>query len=509
MAAKDFTVRVGQEEIGHILDRKENLDHHRQLWDHMSRYQALSWNLAVVSARGGADLGLDLTQPRETWWKQLADLGLGGVQVNLAVRTGQPSALLVLEVNKGEGALSLDLLGEWRAQCVAELGNREQHYYALPPGKQPPASFFFAREVLIYGEEGLVLAPPSIEVEAKEPWRWVKPPWVSPPQPPKAAVWQFLREQKGKAVPEAEEMLSWEEIYQAIVSHEVVLKALLVPPATFEKYYRDILLAAMAVGLRDRRVLLGLFWHAPHGDAQHNGERWHFLQTLLAGDHLPAPGLALGTEARTAGLPSPAGGLWPGLGPAPEPPAPIPAGSQALNGGMEDLTRQLLGEREQDQFRPKFDKSVTGQFFQLLASLGEQVISESCRQEAMLSGLEARATELDRLVAEIEQCFSFSASGNADAKGSPRATGAEFPWATVMTPRQKTKKLQEVKSVVQEFLGKNPDLAEDQSKVQMVLFCLKNYVSINPDFGPMTFCEKLEKAGQMARSFLAQPAKAL
>jgi len=74
--------------------------------------------------------------------------------------------------------------------------------------------------------------------------------------------------------------------------------------------------------------------------------------------------------------------------------------------------------------------------------------------------------------------------------------------------RQKTKKLQEVKSMVQDFLSNNPDLAEDQDKVQMVLFSLKNYVSINPDFAGLSFLDKLEKAGQMSRSFLNQSVKA-
>ena len=454
MVAKEFTVRLGQDEIGYILDRKENLDHHSQLWDHMSRYRALGWTLAVISVRGGADLELDLSQPKELWWKQLADLGLDGVQVNLAVHTGRPSRLLVLEVNKGEGTLSLDLLGDWRAQCVAELGNcREQHYYALPPEKQPPASFFSAREVSIYGEEGLVLAPTSIEPEAREPWRWVKPPWENPPQPPKAAVWQFLREQQGKTEPESQELLSWEEVYRAIVSHEVVLKALLAPPAAMGKYYREILMASLAVGLRDRQLLLGLLWHAPHGDARINGERWQYLQSLLAGDQLLAPGL--GTEAGgwAAGLASPGEG-WP----APEPPALAPAGSLSLAGEGEDLTPRLLGERDPEPSRPKFDKSVSEEFFQLLATLGEQVIVESCRQETILSGLEA-------------------------------------------------KNLQEVKSMVQAFLSKNLDLAEDQDKVQMVLFCFRNYVSANPDLARLSFRDKLEKAGQITRSFLNQSVK--
>ncbi|MFZ0052918.1 MAG: hypothetical protein WAK96_14165 [Desulfobaccales bacterium] len=445
MVAKEFTVRLGQDEIGYILDRKENLDHHSQLWDHMSRYRALGWSLALISVRGGADLGLDLSQPKELCWKQLADLGLDGVQVNLAVRTGRPSLLLVLEVNKGEGTLALDLLGDWRAQCVAELGNcREQHYYALPPEKQPPASCFSAREVSIYGEEGLVLAPTSIEPEAREPWRWVKPPWESPPQPPKAAVWRFLRKQRGKTEPESQELLSWEEVYRAIVSHEGVLKALLAPPATMGKYYREILMASLAVGLRDRQLLLGLLWHAPHGDARINGERWQYLQSLLAGDQPLAPGL--GTEAGgwAAGLASPGEGR-----PAPEPPALAAAGSLSLAGG-EDLTPQLLGERDPEPSRPKFEKSVSEEFFQVLATLGEQVIVESCRQETILSG---------------------------------------------------------VKPMVQDFLSKNLDLAEDQDKVQMVLFCFRNFVSTNPDLARLSFRDKLEKAGQITRSFLNQSVK--
>ncbi len=68
----------------------------------MSRYRALGWDLAVISPQG-ADLELDLRQPPEVWWQQLADLGLDGVQVNLGLRTGQPTQLLVIEVTKGPG----------------------------------------------------------------------------------------------------------------------------------------------------------------------------------------------------------------------------------------------------------------------------------------------------------------------------------------------------------------------------------------------------------------------
>ena len=507
MGSKDFNVRIGQDEIGHILDRKENLDHHGQLWEYMSRYQALGWDLTLITAQG-ADLGLDLQQPQEVWWIQLTELGLEGVQVNLAVHTGRNSRLLVLEVNKGGGTLSLDLLGDWRAQCVAELGNcREQHYYYLPPDIQAPPSHFLAQEVLIYGEGGLVLTPPSIEPEGRDPWLWLTSPWENPPQAPQPAVWQFLREQASPGAPRAQEMPGWEEIYLAIAPYDGLFKVLMAPPVDMDKYYRDIIQAARVVGLGDPQPLQGLLWHAPHGDARTNSDRWQYLQKLLAGDNLkpteaPAvPGLWTGGGASPGGL-------------SPEPPALAGAMAsleQIL--GVGELSRQLLGEAEPELSQPKFEKSVSGQFFQLLAVLGDKVIGESCRNEALQSGLGAQATELERLVAEIEQCYAPSTAASGDPK-TPRPQGdrgaAIPPWMASMAPqpRQKTGKLQEVKAMVQDFLSKNPDLGEDRSKVQMVLFCLKNYVSINPDHASLSFREKLEKAGQMARTFLNHPTKA-
>ncbi len=196
----------------------------------------------------------------------------------------------------------------------------------------------------------------------------------------------------------------------------------------------------------------------------------------------------------------------------PKPPALPLSGSHGLAGAGEDLIRQLLGDRDPEPSRPQFEKSVSGQFFQLLAGLGERVIAESCSQETILSGLEAKATELDRVATEIEQCFASPATGSPEAKGSfpaPDRSLLGLPWVASMAPQQqKTKKLQEVKSMVQDFFSENPDLAEDQDKVQMVLFSLKNYVSINPDFAGLSFRDKLEEAGQMARGFLNQSAKA-
>ena len=57
---------------------------------------------------------------------------------------------------------------------------------------------------------------------------------------------------------------------------------------------------------------------------------------------------------------------------------------------------------------PHFDQSVSGQFFQLLAGLGEKVIMESCRYEAMLTGVRHQAGEIDNLVSQWEQYFAGS-----------------------------------------------------------------------------------------------------
>ncbi|MFI5355537.1 MAG: hypothetical protein ACHQX0_08005, partial [Desulfobaccales bacterium] len=293
--------------------------------------------------------------------------------------------------------------------------------------------------------------------------------------------------------------------YRAIAPFDGLFKIMMAPPVDMDKYYRDIIQTARDLGLGDPQPLLGLLWHAPHGDARTNPDRWQYLQKLLAGDRLKPTG--------APGVP----GLWAGAawrGPGPEPPAlagPMASLEQIL--GVGELTRQLLGEAEPEPSQPKFEKSVSGQFFQLLAVLGDKVIGESCRNEALQAGLGTQATELERLVAEIEQYGAPSAAGTGDPK-PPRSPGdrdaAIPPWMASMAPqsRQKSRKLQEVKAMVQDFLSENPELAEDRSKVQMVLFCLKNYVSINPEYANLSFREKLEKAGQMARTFLNHPTKA-
>jgi len=451
----DYTVRVGQEEIGRILNLRENLDQRELLVTYVSRYQRLGWVLTAVTGPG-EEADLDFNQPPAAWAGKLRDLGVDKIQVNVGLRTGKASGLLVLEVNQGEGAPPLESLGSWRADCVAAVGeSREQHYYALPPGGPWPASFFLAPQVMVYGEGGLVLAPPSLEWQSLEPWRWLKPPWESPPRPPGAAVWQFLQdylpEPPVPATLEEAQIPPWEEVYQRISRWDTVLKALLAPAASPEEYYQGLLQAALAVGLTEAPLLLGLLWHAPQGDARQRPERWQYLQGLVA---------QAAVHPRVPGLRGNAAG-----------PAPAGAG---------------------------FEQSVAGQFFRLLAGLGERVITETCRYEAQR--LEGGLSPGGRTGAWNRHFLPNAPGGEALA-----AELGEDPLGLWEEDQQtRARYFQEVQEATAEFLQNHPDLAKDQGKVQMVLLCLKNYINLDPEFAEMPVKVKLERAAQMARDFLQE-----
>jgi hypothetical protein len=157
---------------------------------------------------------------------------------------------------------------------------------------------------------------------------------------------------------------------------------------------------------------------------------------------------------------------------------------------------------------PPFEPSVSGQFFQLLAGLGEKVIMESCRYEAMLTGVRHQAGEIDNLVSQWEQYFAGS-SPNLPAQGEkPTGTTVEFCWDAIVGQNSDKKPyIQAIQAAAGEFLNQNPDLAGDRNKVQMVIFCLKNYVSLNPENAALPFREKLDLAGIMAREFLQMQVK--
>jgi hypothetical protein len=421
-------------------------------------------------------------------------MGVDQSQINIGIRTGKVSKLLVLEVNKGEGALSLDQWGDWRASCVAEMGGcREQHYYTLPPEAQAPPSYFLAPQVLIYGEDGLLLAPPSVEPQAREPWRWLQPPWETPPLPPKPAVWQFLKEHIPAALvkPAAQ---SWEEIYRIIAPHGALLQALLMPPTSQEEYYQEIINTARELGFKDPALLFGLLWHAPHGEARQKPEKRDYLQALAdAAWAPPAGGVPLpGLPARMPGAVN-----LETAAPATRPTQEVLdmfSGSQPADPGYKGTEAAPA---------PQFDQSVSGQFFQLLAGLGERVIMESCRYEAMVAGVSQQAGEINNLVSQWEQYFAGSAPNLPVQGEKPPGATVEFGWDAIVGQNIDNKPhIQAIQAAAGDFLNHNPDLAGDRHKVQMVVFCLKNYISLNPENAALPFREKLDRAGIMAREFL-------
>jgi hypothetical protein len=500
LASKGLAVRVGQEEIGRIFNLKENLNLKDLLVTYAPHYQKLGWVLVGLKSPEGTPLELDLNQPAELWVQQVSEMGADEGRVNIGIRTGRVSNLLVLEVNQGEGALSLDQGGEWRSDCVAEMGgSREQHFYALPPEMPTPPSFFLAPQVLIYGEGGLVLAPPSLEPQAQEPWRWRRPPWEAPPLPPKPAVWQFLKTHIPAAMV-APEVPPWAEIYRMIAPHGCLLKALLVPPTSQDAYYQEIISIALGVGFTDPALLFALLWHAPHGEARQDPKKQKYLQEFISTAQEQQEG---GTAV--PGLPARMdAGNWPdkpagNLENASLAPQPVQEVLDLLSGsGVTDP-----GRKEKEAVSaPHFDQSVSGQFFHLLAGLGEKVIMESCRYEAMLTGVRHQAGEIENLVSQWEQHFAGSAPNPSDPGEKPTEPTVEFNWdAVVGQNSDKNQQIQEIQAAAGDFLTQNPDLAGDRHKVQMVVFCLKNYISLHPDNAALPFREKLDRAGIMTREF--------
>ncbi len=303
---------VREEEACQIFNLKKNLDYSDILIKYASKYLKLGWDLVAVNGRGETALDLDFQQPEAMWSPKLTTMGLEGFQINLGVRTGRPSRLLVLEVHREESLAPFNQRGDWGSGCVAEVGHdREQHYYVLPRGWEPPASYFLESfQVMVFGEEGMVLAPPSLEPQAQAAMRWLRPPWENPPTRPSPALCKFLKESSPSLVeaasPPLPQVPTWAEIYPSITRYPAVLQALLAPAARPEDYYQSLVAAARRAGLVDPHLLLGLLWHAPLGDGGHQPQRWEYFQRLLQSEgqgegdhHLPE------RRPRTRSLPPP------------------------------------------------------------------------------------------------------------------------------------------------------------------------------------------------------------
>lgn len=289
--ARQIKAGIREEEVCQIYNLKKNLDYSDVLIKYAGKYLKLGWDLVAVNAQAETALDLDFSLPEEVWSPRLTAMGLEGLQINLGVRTGKPSRLLVLEVHRDQSLAPFNQRGDWGSGCVAEVGtDREQHYYMVPRGWQPPPSYFLESfQIMVFGEEGMVLAPPSLEPQAQATMRWLRPPWENPPTRPSPALCKFIKE-SSPALMEGSPVLApqvptWAEIYPSITRYPAILQALVAPAAQPEEYYQTLVAAAREAGLTDPQVILGLLWHAPMGETAHLSQRWEYFQRLAQGDN--------------------------------------------------------------------------------------------------------------------------------------------------------------------------------------------------------------------------------
>lgn len=472
---EDFSVRLGQDEISFILNLKETLDQSEQLVNHALRYQELGWGpLAISEAEPGA-LGLDFSQPEEFLYDQINSLQQSGAKINLGLPTPGPGRLLVIEIHSPKGFAALDRWGEWRSPCWAHTEDgREQHYYYLPPGFSGPRTAILRHwEVVVFGEAGLVLAPPSTASESTLAWHWFSPPWESPPGVPGQAIWQFLK--AADAIPEhpnpraVAELPSWEEVYQRIEPFNEIIRALLAPAPSFEHYYERILDVALGFLIPDPTLILGLLWHAPRGDLKDCPPRWLYLQNLAATGSIQ--GLTMPIPERPARLQA-------------QPTASPPAKGRGTP--LERVTPSV-------QCMPASE----------ISAREDEVVLERSRYEAMLlemTELSNKAVALERRLAEQEERLA--------ALTDSKASGNTVPDKPVISSDQKrtpgpapSQAQSPASALFREFLAENPDLAAPE-QVRMLQFYLKNYIDINPENHGLPFKEKLAMAAKMVRDFL-------
>ncbi len=490
---EDFTVRVGQDEIFFILNLKENLDQSEQLVSHALRYLELGWRPRAVSADDAADLGVDFSQPEELLYEQIGALQQSGYKINLGLPTSGLARLLVLEVHAQKGIAALDRWGEWRSTCWAHTEDgREQHYYYLPPGfTGPRTSILSESEIVVFGEGGLVLAPPSLAGESSLVWHWFAPPWESRPAVPGQAIWQFLKAAQvlpGQPDPKAvEELPSWEEIYQRIEPFNEIIRALVAPAVSFEQYYEKILDTALGFLIPDPTLMFGLLWHAPRGDLKECPQRWLYLQNLAAsasnrGLGMPVPEQPACTRR-----------VHPSLLAVKEYPEPLPTSPGFKPEARQSLTPGQSMPRTHDIDDPPEDG----------------VIVERSRYEAMLlemTELSNKAALLERRLAEQEARLASLTSSPQDNPSPNNGLRTEFRGARTSGTALRAENPQGRDSmsgqdVFREFLVQNPDLA-DPEKVRMLHFYLKNYIDINPENHGLSLTERLARAAKMVRDFL-------
>jgi hypothetical protein len=286
MGPNGRSVKINQQEMESLFNLKDVLDQDEAVSQHAAHYQQLGWVLLATHAQDGTDLQVDFQESPEIWMGRLWGAGVARSKINLGVRTGKRSQLLVLEVIAGAGVSILDQYGAWRAECRAALGaERERHFYAWDPSPFPEADGgSLPTEFRWFGEGQMVLVPPSVDADLGEAWRWLSPPWETPPRSPSQSLWRFLQQHlaRQQAQPRPEIIFSWQEIYCLAAHHEPLLRAFASAQPSLQEYYVGILMAATAVGITAPEVLLSMLWHAPCGNVPQQPQAWDFMQQLVS-----------------------------------------------------------------------------------------------------------------------------------------------------------------------------------------------------------------------------------
>jgi hypothetical protein len=473
-----------------VTDPSEDLEYQSSFVASAIRCRDIGWRLAAVDARELVELAVDFEEPVEHWLQQCLEAGTLQGRVNLGVRTGSASGLVILEVGNGEGKSTLDHYGSWRSPCQARMNGREQHYYTLPGGVAPPPTrFLMASRVMLFGEGGMAPLPPSLDVQSRNSWQWVNPPWeYLPPELPHG-LRNFLRQLAGPS-PELEtedDILPWEEVFRRITPHEPLLKALLAPYPSLEEYYGDLLTIALTSGLNDQRLLLGLLWHAPQGDAPENPGRGPQLRRMVL-------------EAGS-GVVHPPESLSPQLIPDSDPGNGVRVGQNHCEVILGELSRlrQKAAELEaavQDwkQVPDPGAKSATPG-----PQVSPPVTASHAAQAADILKCGNLLAVANEFLLKEEQKF-LGANGLDDAFEDSDIWRNHYSALNPLVQAPASPKV--VEDTISDCLQKNPDLAQDPAKLQMVQYCFKNYVNIDPDLSDLSLTERWERASQMAREFL-------
>jgi hypothetical protein len=347
---------------------------------------------------------------------------------------------------------------------------------------------------MVYGEEGLAPLPPSLDVQSRECWRWLNPPWENPPAAAPPGLLAFLQQPRltgGEA--ENGEIPSWEEIYRHITPHEALLKALLAPCRSPEDYYDNLLREALDSGFRDLGFLLGLLWRAPQGDVERNPDRRAQLRRLV-NKARPAPADA------SEGFPPPVHEQEGSEN-------IVPLSRSRYEVILADLRMLRQKAAELEAVLLDWNQNLTAGLHRAPGSSPGAAVNlenqtgasfEDCRRAENLLGFLHDQP--------VQGKPGLSPSGS---EGQPEIDQDDFRFHYTELPLKAAPDCSDetLKAMVSTCLQNNPDLAQDPVKLQMVQYCFKNYVNINPDLSDLSIMERLERASQMAREFLGTQAQ--